>query len=133
MSDPKGYLNQLREQSSQGLGAKYDGGKLLFSLLTRSLALPLRSVVAVLTYGAQKYAPESWQHVPDARRRYEDALDRHLNAWRCGENFDDESGLHHLSHAACNVLFLLWFAMQDDPKASYISYKAIDKDAAKGK
>lgn len=100
---------------SNGTGQKYDSGKLLFSLLTRGLAAPLRAVAAVLTYGAIKYSPGGWRDVPDARRRYEDALDRHLNAWKMGEQFDEESGLHHLAHAACNTLFLLWFAMVDDP------------------
>lgn len=94
------------------LGAKYDSGKLRFSLLMRGLALPLKAVVAVLSYGAQKYEAESWKNVPDAKRRYEDAFDRHLNAWRSGEMHDDESGLHHLAHVACNCLFILWFEMQ---------------------
>lgn len=105
-------------------GAKYDKGKLLFGLLTRGLALPLRSVAAVLTYGAQKYAPESWKTVPQAKERYEDALDRHLNAWKSGEEFDAESGLHHLSHVACNVLFLLWFVMQNEPR-SFTNYNEV--------
>lgn len=114
---------------SNGLGAKFDGGKLLFSLLTRSLAGPVRVVVAVLTYGANKYAAESWQLVPDARRRYEDALDRHLSQWRLGEDFDDESGLHHLGHAACNALFLLWFCMQEDKGRDYYTFNDPNKAA----
>lgn len=92
-------------------GAKYDTGKMLFRPLTRGLALPLRLVAAVLTYGAQKYAEDSWQTVPDGERRYEDALDRHINAWKAGEDFDEESGLLHLGHIACNALFLCWYAM----------------------
>lgn len=95
------------------LGAKYDTGKLLFRALTRGLALPLRAVAAVLTYGAIKYKEDSWQHVPDAKARYESALDRHLNAWKAGEECDEESGLPHLAHAACNALFLLWFDITD--------------------
>jgi hypothetical protein len=94
-------------------GMKFDKGKLLFSALTRGLALPLRAVVAVLTYGAQKYAEDSWQDVPNGKRRYENALDRHLNAWKAGEEYDQESGLHHLAHVACNVLFVLWFVIKD--------------------
>ena len=97
----------------QGLGAKYDGGKLLFRPLTRGLALPLRLVAAVLTYGAQKYAEDSWQQVPDGAKRYEDAMDRHLNEWKAGEDLDKESGLLHLGHIACNALFLCWFKMAE--------------------
>lgn len=96
---------------SNGIGAKFDGGKLMFSLLTRGLALPLKSIVAVLTYGAAKYSADSWKEVPDAKRRYEDAMDRHLNAWKSGETHDSESGLHHLAHAACNMLFVIYFEM----------------------
>ncbi len=95
-------------------GLKYDSGKLLFSCLTRGLALPLRAVAAVLTYGAQKYKRDSWQTVPNAKERYEDALDRHLNAWKSGEQRDEESGMLHLAHAACNVLFIMWFEITEN-------------------
>lgn len=112
---------------SSYFGRKADKGKLLFSCLTRDLAGPLRAVAAVLTYGAQKYAKNSWQSVPDAEGRYEDALDRHLNAWKMGEKFDPESGLHHLAHAACNALFLLWFQMKNDPGSDYFHYNEVEK------
>ena len=94
-----------------GVGNKFDGGKIMFSLLTRGLAKPLKSIAAVLTYGCYKYSADSWKDVPDAKRRYEDALDRHLNAWKAGETHDIESGLHHLAHVACNILFVMWFEM----------------------
>lgn len=108
---------------------KADKGKLLFSLLTRGLALPIRAVAAVLTYGAQKYEPESWKCVPDAARRYEDALDRHLNAWKAGESFDEESGLHHMAHIACNALFLMWFIMHEkvNQGVDFFAYKEVKK------
>lgn len=93
-------------------GAKYDHGKVLFRPLTRGLARSLHEVARVLTFGANKYAEDSWQTVPNAVVRYENALDRHLNAWKLGESYDPESGLHHLAHAACNVLFILWFELK---------------------
>lgn len=108
-----GKLSPPLIQFDSTLGAKYDTGKLLFRALTRGLALPLRAVAAVLTYGAIKYKEDSWQHVPDGKARYESALDRHLNAWKAGEECDAESGLPHLAHAACNALFLLWFDITD--------------------
>lgn len=100
-------------------GAKFDDGKLMFRPLTRGLAKPLRAVAAVLTYGAQKYAEDSWQTVPDGEKRYENAMDRHINEWKLGEEFDSESGLHHLAHIACNALFLLWFTMQSSRNAGH--------------
>lgn len=93
-------------------GAKYDHGKVLFRPLTRGLARSLHEVARVLTFGANKYAEDSWQTAPNAAVRYENALDRHLNAWKMGEGYDPESGLHHLAHAACNVLFILWFELK---------------------
>ena len=105
----------MQDDDKESLGLKYDRGKPLFSLLTRSLATPLLRVAEVLTYGANKYKADSWQTIPNAKVRYEDALDRHLNAWKRGESRDPESGLHHLAHVATNALFLLWFYQEEQP------------------
>jgi hypothetical protein len=74
--------------------------------------LPWRSVgevVRVLTHGAVKYAPDNWQKVPEPRNRYFAAAVRHLTTWWDGEKVDPESGLSHLAHAVCCLLFLMWF------------------------
>lgn len=96
------------------LGAKYDSGKLLWGCFTRGLAPVIKGVVAVLTYGAQKYAADSWQQVPNALSRYSDAFDRHWNAYNSGEQFDPESGLHHMLHVVCNAMFIAWFVIKQD-------------------
>ena len=84
-------------------GRKFDGGKLEYGLLP---PLALEETVKVLTFGAQKYERDNWQKVPDAKRRYFDALQRHVWAWKQGEQFDPESGIHHLGHAMCCLMFL---------------------------
>lgn len=84
-------------------GRKLDSDKPRWDLLPLVAA---SDVVNVLTFGARKYAPDNWRHVPDARRRYFAAAMRHLVAWMGGEKADAESGLPHLAHAACCVLFL---------------------------
>jgi len=84
-------------------GLKYDDGKLLMSLVKPEF---IEGVAEVLTYGANKYAPNSWQNVEDGKRRYTDALLRHLNQYLKGEEKDDESGLEHLKHIATNIMFL---------------------------
>lgn len=87
-------------------GHKLDEAKLDWSLL------PWRAVgevVRVLDYGARKYARDDWQHVALGNRRYFAAAIRHLLAWHAGEKLDSESGLPHLAHAACCILFLLQF------------------------
>ena len=85
---------------------KSDSGKPRLQFLPWA---PLREVAAVMDYGARKYKPQSWQRVPDAEERYRDALLRHLWAYLEGEKRDPETDLHHLAHAACNCLFLVWF------------------------
>ena len=85
-------------------GAKHDAEKIRLDLLPPTA---LERVGEVLTYGAKKYAPENWRKVPDYRRRYTAAALRHLLAWMKGEPRDLESGLPHLAHAACCLLFIL--------------------------
>ena len=84
-------------------GRKFDGGKLEYGLLP---PLALEETVKVLTFGAQKYERDNWQKVPDSKRRYFDALQRHVWAWKKGEQIDQESGIHHLAHAMCCLMFL---------------------------
>jgi hypothetical protein len=86
-------------------GIKHDTGKPRWSLLPDGT---VELVVRVLEAGAIKYTPGNWQKVPNARTRYYDALMRHVNAWWSGETRDPETHLHHLAHAACCILFLLW-------------------------
>lgn len=88
-------------------GMKYDGGKPRMALLLDGCPNALEAVAQVLTFGAQKYAAHSWQTVPEGEERYKSALLRHLTAVGKGEEFDSESNLHHLAHAACNALFIL--------------------------
>ncbi len=90
-------------------GRKDDADKLEWNLLPNK---PIEEVVRVLMHGAKKYAPDNWQIVPNARIRYYNAARRHIEAWRDGETHDigpNGSDLHHLAHAICCLVFLLWF------------------------
>ena len=83
---------------------KHDQDKLRYDLL------PVQSVewlVKVLTHGAEKYTPNSWQKVNPFYERYFAALMRHLMAWKQGEEIDPDSGLPHLAHVMCCTVFLL--------------------------
>lgn len=84
---------------------KYDKGKLRYDLIPPEM---LEGIAEVLTYGANKYGDNNWQELEDFNNRYYAALERHLQAWRKGEDFDEESSLHHLAHAATNALFLYY-------------------------
>lgn len=91
-------------------GLKYDAGKLRYSLIPPEAT---RALAEVLTFGARKYAPNSWQTVPNAPERYLDALIRHLEAHRSGELYDPESNLPHVYHLLCNAAFLAYFTTKD--------------------
>jgi Domain of unknown function (DUF5664) len=67
----------------------------------------LESIAEVLTFGAAKYQPDNWKYVDNADSRYLDAALRHISAHMRREAADSESGLPHLSHAACCLMFLI--------------------------
>ena len=83
---------------------KFDAGKLRYGLIPPEAT---EELAKVLTYGAKKYKSNNWKKAEDFSR-YIDALYRHLEAWRGGQEFDEESGLSHLSHALTNIAFLIW-------------------------
>ncbi len=93
------------------VGRKYDNGKNRVDLLP---VRALLSVADVMTFGAHKYGANNWQQVTPRRRYYGAAL-RHLFARALGERCDIESGLPHLAHAACCVLFMLSSEVGHDP------------------
>lgn len=83
--------------------AKKDEGKLRPTLVPVAL---IQAVARVRMYGTEKYGdPENWRQVEP--ERYRDALYRHWLAYLDGERLDEESGLPHLWHLACNVAFLI--------------------------
>lgn len=94
----------LKSQSATTGGRKFDGNKLQYGLLP---PLALKATVEILTFGAEKYEPDNWKFVPDSKRRYFDAAQRHLWAWKAGEQDDPETGKNHLAHALCCIMFLI--------------------------
>lgn len=101
------YLSAFAPYHQLGLpsGKKEDTGKLDWSLLPPD---EIEEIVKVLQHGAKKYAPDNWKKVEGGRRRYFNAALRHLWAWWKGESKDPESGLSHLAHSVCCMIFLLW-------------------------
>ena len=87
------------------LGKKDDQGKLPWHLIPFEV---VEKVVEILQFGAEKYGANNWKELPDFNDRYFSACLRHLVAWKKGEKIDPESGNHHLAHALCNLVFLLW-------------------------
>ena len=83
--------------------AKADKGKLQLTLVPRQI---IREIAKVRMYGTQKYKdPDNWKRVEV--ERYRDAAFRHFLAYLDDPySIDEESGLPHLSHLACNIAFL---------------------------
>jgi hypothetical protein len=91
------------------LGRKDDQDKLDWTLLPFGA---LKGIVKVLMFGERKYARDNWKHVPDAKNRYKSAFLRHYVEYQEGNPLDEESGLPHLYHMGCCLLFLIWFEEQ---------------------
>ena len=99
------YLNEGKEANMDkpDQQAKADTGKPRPTLVPVSL---IEAVTAIRECGCQKYHdPENWRKVEP--QRYRDALYRHWLAYLKGEKCDQESGLPHLWHLACNAAFLI--------------------------
>lgn len=84
---------------------KADKGKLKLSLVPTEI---IRAIARVRMYGNNKYpkgGPDNWRNVEV--QRYRDALLRHTLLYiEDPYGLDEESGLPHLEHIACNVAFL---------------------------
>jgi hypothetical protein len=89
-------------------GQKFDNGKARLSLLDRYW---LESVAQVMSYGAKKYSAHNWRRGISYSRLI-DAAQRHLLAFNDGHDIDQESGLPHLAHASCCLMFLAWMAKE---------------------
>ena len=63
-------------------------------------------IADVLAFGAQKYSANNWCRGAEWSRYYS-ALCRHIFAWWQGEDLDPETGLSHLAHAGCCLVFLM--------------------------
>ena len=92
-------------QKQFGTALKFDGDKLPLHLLSTEA---MNQTAAVLKFGAQKYAEHNWRKGFAWSRPLSAAM-RHITAFNNGEDTDPESGLSHLAHAACCIMFLLEF------------------------
>ncbi len=85
-------------------GTKYDMEKPDFSLIDAEW---LEEVAKVMTFGKRKYDAHNWRKGIVVSRLLSAAL-RHLWATVRGEDNDPETGLSHLAHLSCCVMFAFW-------------------------
>jgi hypothetical protein len=90
------------KSEARGTGARFNAGKSEYHQLP---LFALDGVTRVLMYGAKKYAPGNYLKGMPWTVAFNSAM-RHLIEWQRGEELDPESGLPHLDHALCNLIFL---------------------------
>lgn len=86
---------------------KHDAGKPELDLLALIPDFASTQIARALRHGGEKYGFHNFYKKGATFRRYGAALLRHTFAWLRGEDFDPESGLHHLAHAGACVVILL--------------------------
>lgn len=57
--------------------------------------------------GAKKYGPYNWRENAVIASTYVSAAKRHLDSWWDGEQFAEDSGVHHLAHAAACLAIII--------------------------
>jgi hypothetical protein len=86
-------------------GYKHDTEKLRYDLIPSEA---MDELAKVLTHGATKYEDHNWARGMKWSRVFA-ALMRHMWSWWKGESVDPETGYSHLSHALCNIVFLVTY------------------------
>ena len=82
---------------------KFDDAKIPIELLS---PVALNMIGEVLAFGAKKYDANNWRKGMNHTRLLGASL-RHILAYLGGEDKDPESGLSHIAHASCCLMFLL--------------------------
>lgn len=97
--------------------AKADAGKLQISLVPTQI---IRDIAEVRMYGNKKYGdPDNWKTVE--KSRYVDALLRHLLAYLDNpDGVDEESGIKHYKHMACNIAFICEMEKTPEPGDQFV-------------
>lgn len=102
------YVDSSQKKVGKSGGIKNDKTKLDWTMLPFGA---IEEILKVMDYGARKYERDNWKKVEP--NRYIAASFRHIVAELKGEDYDKESGFLHLSHLACNTLFLLYLKMKE--------------------
>ncbi len=117
--DPTRIFNPPKQMKNEP-GLKFDGDKPRLDLIsTRAM----EGLGRVLGYGAlQKYGVNNWRKGMSWSRLVA-AARRHLAAFNDGEDIDPESGLPHIDHVACCIMFLSEYGKHEKYKRFDDRYK----------
>lgn len=91
-------------------GSRFNQGKLRWSLVHFKSLEPL---VRVLEFGASKYGDFNWQKGLNKKEILESMM-RHMTDLMDGNEYDEESKLHHIGHIMCNAMFYMFFKNKEE-------------------
>lgn len=104
---PQSIIDEVDKVCRPRIGQKHDAGKLRWHLMPWK---EIEQVALVMEHGANKYGEFNWMNVDNPYERYFDAAMRHIVAdEESPGSKDSESGLPHIAHAICCLLFMLHF------------------------
>lgn len=90
-----------------GGGLRFNDGKPMLHLVPKSIKV---AIARVLEYGFKRevnpYPPNNWRRGMGFTKVI-NSLMRHIEAYNEGVDNDEDSGMSHLWHAACNIAFLI--------------------------
>lgn len=86
---------------------RYNDNKLRYDLLEPHA---IQELVKVFTEGAKKYEDNNWLNGGMEYSKMLASLKRHIAAFELGEDYDPETGCHHMAHAAWNALGIVSYA-----------------------
>lgn len=95
------------EPADEGKALKYDDNKVDWAILPLGA---VEEIIKVMKFGESKYARGNFAVGTGlSYTRLLNALVRHTFAFMRGEDIDPESGLNHMAHAGCCILFILHY------------------------
>ena len=104
---PKFTLTEEQEKQLITKAVKFDNDKVDWMILPYDA---LEEIIKVMEFGARKYARGNFASGEGLEyTRVLNSLMRHILAFSRGEDLDPETGISHMAHAGCNVLFLLHY------------------------
>ena len=104
-------------------GLRHDVGKIRLDLIPPEWVMNLGSV---LTAGANKYADRNWE-LGMAWSKVWGPLLRHAFKWLLGEQYDKETGCHHMAHVAWNALALMSYQTRGLGTPDIPAWRAADE------
>ncbi len=118
----KNYVRSEKEEEQMGqdTAGRFSEGKIRHDLVA---PWALNEIARVYTYGTVKYDDDNWWKGLRWKRDVFGCVLRHVWKWFRGEINDDESGLHHLAHAAWNCMALMEYERNEigiDDRVPYV-------------